>query len=110
PVLNASASAILTLGSRLLSLVPSPILLVARSRQLDPDSNLHRTTYASLLVTARRQHSAWSWPRPRTTAYAAYASLNEVRARVISEQAALPSFHVVASCYPRFRCGGLDRP
>src|SRR5262249_2774303 len=46
---------------------------------------------------------------PRTTAYAAYVSLNEVRARVISEQAALPSCHVDASRYPRFQCGGLDR-
>src|SRR5262249_52373329 len=45
PALQALASETLDIASRLLPLVTLPILLVARSRCPDPDSNLHRTTY-----------------------------------------------------------------
>ena len=44
---QASASGIPNFGSRRRPLVNSPIVRVARSRSLDPDSNLHRTTCPS---------------------------------------------------------------
>src|SRR5215831_17043157 len=47
PALQALASETPDIASRLLPLVTLPILLVARSRCPDPDSNLHRTTYPS---------------------------------------------------------------
>jgi hypothetical protein len=47
PALQAGASETPKIASTSLSLVTLPILLVARSRYPDPDSNLHRTTYPS---------------------------------------------------------------
>ena len=47
PALQALASETPDTASKLLPLVTLPILLVARNRCPEPDSNLHRTTYPS---------------------------------------------------------------
>src|SRR5262249_29445275 len=54
PALQALTSEVLNFCSKLLSRVNSPILPVACSRQLDPDSKLRRTTHPALLVAAHR--------------------------------------------------------
>src|SRR5215469_16032688 len=65
PALQALASETPDTASKLLPLVTLPILLVARSRCPDPDSNLHRTTYPSpplrsaQAVSGGPIHSAW---------------------------------------------------